>query len=120
MITLARSLADLGLTIGVECFLVGCLVRPIHWRNLINVALINAFTNPLAHLALAYGWSFWTIESWVILTEMGLFRLLVNTSWSRALCLSAVLNGTTVVLALILEATLSEQTFLLGALHNTR
>ena len=54
--------------------------------------LINSFTNPLANLAYSYGNNIYLIELLVFLVEIFLIKLLLKTSWKKAIIISFVAN----------------------------
>lgn len=99
---LTRALFDLVLTVVVEWAVVGLCLRRCKASDGFNVFLINLLTNPLAHLAVfSLGMSFWQVEAFVLLVEVGLFRLLLVRAWPRAIVLASAANIASAMLSFL-------------------
>lgn len=97
---LALALLNLILTVIVEWAVVCLCLRRCEMPDAVTVLQVNLLTNPLAHLAiLGLGLGFGTVEVLVLLSEVGLFRLLLARTWPQAWILASVANGATALLS---------------------
>ncbi len=98
---LAQALVNLVLTVIVEWAIICLCMRRCRMSDAVSVLQINLLTNPPAHVAvLGLGLGFGVVEALVLLSEVGLFRLLLARSWPQACILASAANGATVLLSI--------------------
>lgn len=92
------------LTVAIEVPLAVLLApRELRRRTASDAFLLNTLTHPLLTVALHSGWiGFWPGETAVLLVEALGFRLATRLRPGRALLVSTVCNGITVLIAVTL------------------
>ena len=97
------AVAALLVTIIVEGLVSLWILRPRKPRRqlIVDVAIVNLFTNPLANWASLQGVSFSAIEAVVLVVEAALFARFLQMTVVRALGLSLLLNGVTAALSFL-------------------
>ena len=93
----APLVAALALTIGIETLIATAILRRFVW---LEAMAIQCTTWPAAQLLLWRTGRFWPIELGVVLVEIVLWRMIVTTTWRRAIALSVLANGVTALIAL--------------------
>lgn len=96
----------LVLTLAIEVpIAVGLTPAGSRRRMWIDAALLNLFTHPLLTVGLRWNvWDFWSGEALVWLAEAVGYALVSGLRPGRAVLISTVCNGITVILALLLGA----------------
>jgi hypothetical protein len=93
------------LTLAIEVPLAVLLApRGLRRRVALDATLLNTFTHPLLTVALRWGvTTFWPGEALVWAVEALGYRVVTRLPVGRAVLISTVANGATVLLALILR-----------------